>query len=58
MITINFRREGLRRMQLYPKSKLATSNISISLCLLSPILKDISRSMRLMGVDYCPRMIL
>jgi hypothetical protein len=37
-------------------SKLATSNVNISLHLLSPIQHDPSRSMRLMGVDDCPGM--
>jgi hypothetical protein len=57
MIVMNFRRKGLPKMQLYPISKLATSNV-ISLHLLSPIPQDTSRSMRPIGVDDCPRMTL
>jgi hypothetical protein len=57
MTTINLRRKGLLRIQLYPMSKLATSNVTISLPLFSPVPQDTSRSMRPMGVDNCPRMI-
>jgi hypothetical protein len=57
MTTINFRRKGLPRMQLYPMSKLATSNVSTSLHLLSPDPQDTSRSMRPTGVDDYPGMI-
>jgi hypothetical protein len=38
-------------MQLYLMLKLATSNVSTSRRLLSPILQDTSSSMRSMGVD-------
>jgi hypothetical protein len=51
MIAINFRRKGLPRMQLYLMLKLATSNVSTSRRLLSPILQDTSSSMHSMGVD-------
>jgi hypothetical protein len=42
------------RIQLYSMSKLATSNVSISLRLFSPVLQDTSRSMHQMGVDDYP----
>jgi hypothetical protein len=58
MININFRIKGLPRIQLYPMSKLTTSNVSISLCLLSPVPQNISRSMHPIGVDDYPGMIL
>jgi hypothetical protein len=54
MTAINFRRKGLPRIQLYPMLKLVTSNVNISLHLLSPDPQDTSRSMRLMGVDNWP----
>jgi hypothetical protein len=38
-------------------SKMATSNVSISLRLLSPVPQDTSRSMRPIGVDDYPGMI-
>jgi hypothetical protein len=57
MIDINLRRKGLPRIQLYPMSKLATLNVSISLRLFCPIPQDTSRSMCLMGVDDYPEMI-
>jgi hypothetical protein len=57
MTDMNFRRKGLPRIQLYPMSKLATSNINISHRLFSPVPRDISRSMRPMRVDACPGMI-
>jgi hypothetical protein len=57
MTAMNFKRKGLPRMQLYPMSKLATSNVSISRCLFSPIPQDTSRSMHPMGVDAYPVMI-
>jgi hypothetical protein len=57
MTTINFRMKCLPRIQLYPMSKLATSNVSISLCLFSPAPQDTSRSIRPMGVDDYPGMI-
>jgi hypothetical protein len=56
MTTINFRRKGLPRMQSYPMLKLATSNISTPLRLLSPIPRNNSRSMRPMGADDNPWM--
>jgi hypothetical protein len=56
MTAMNLRRKGLSRMQLYSMSKLATSNISISLCLLSPVPQDTSKSMRPIGVDDYPGM--
>jgi hypothetical protein len=57
MTAMNFNRKALPRIQLYPMLKLATSNISISLCLFSPISQDTSRLMRPMGVDDYPGMI-
>jgi hypothetical protein len=56
MTAINFRRKCLPRMQLYPMLKLATSNINISLRLLSLVPEDTSRSMHLIGVDDYPSM--
>jgi hypothetical protein len=56
MTAINFRRKGLSRMQLYPMLKLATSNVSIFLCLLSPVPQDTSRWMHPTGVDDYPGM--
>jgi hypothetical protein len=44
-------------MLLYPMSKLATSNVSICLCLLSPVPHDTPRLMHPIGVDYGPGMI-
>jgi hypothetical protein len=55
--TVNFRRKGLPKIQLYPMSKLATSNVSISLHLFSPVPQNTSRSMRPMEVDDYPGMI-
>jgi hypothetical protein len=52
---MNFRGKGLLRMQLYPMSKLPTSNVSMSLRLLFPIPQDTSKLMCLMGVVDCPR---
>jgi hypothetical protein len=57
MTDMNFRRKGLPKIQLYPMSKLATSNINISRRLFSPVPQDTFRSMRPMGVDACPEMI-
>jgi hypothetical protein len=54
MTAMNFRRKCLPRIQLYPMSKLATLNFSISRCLFSPVLHDTSISMHPMGVDVCP----
>jgi hypothetical protein len=51
MTAMNFRRKGLPMIQLYPMLKLVTSNVNISLHLLSPDPQDTSRSMHLMGVD-------
>jgi hypothetical protein len=53
---MNFKRKGLPRIQLYLMSKLATSNVNISLCLLSPVPQDTSKLISPMGVDDCPRM--
>jgi hypothetical protein len=50
--------EGPLRIQLYPMSKLATSNGSISSRLFTPDPQDTFRLMRLMGMEYCPGMIL
>jgi hypothetical protein len=58
MTAINFWRKDLLRIQLYPISKLATSNVSISLHLFFPDPHDTSRSIHLMGVDDYPVMIL
>jgi hypothetical protein len=45
------------KKQLYPMSKLAILNVSISLRLFSPVPQDTSRLMRPMGVDDCPGVI-
>jgi hypothetical protein len=52
MTAMNFRRKCLPKMQLYPMSKLATSNVNISLHLLSPVPQDTSRSMHPMGLPW------
>jgi hypothetical protein len=57
MTTMNLKRKGHPMMQLYPMSKLATSNVSISLRLFSHVPQDTFRSMHHMGVDACPGMI-
>jgi hypothetical protein len=57
MTAMNLKRKGLPRIQLYPMLKLATSNVTISLRLFSPVSQDTSRSMCPMGVDACPGMI-
>jgi hypothetical protein len=57
MIAMNFRRNDLPRILLYPMSKLATSNVSISQRLFSPVPQDTSRSMHPMGIDAYPGMI-
>jgi hypothetical protein len=57
MTAINLKRKGLPRLQLYPMLKLATSNVSISLRLFSPVPQDSSRSMCPMRVDAYPGMI-
>jgi hypothetical protein len=54
MYAMNLRMNGLPRMQLYSMLKLATSNVSISLCMLSPDPQDTSRSMHPMRVDDWP----
>jgi hypothetical protein len=53
-----FQEERPPKDQLYPMSKLATSNVSISRCLFYPVLQDTSKLMRSMGVDACPGMTL
>jgi hypothetical protein len=55
-MTVIFRRKDLPRMQLYLISKLAITNVSTSLRLLSPIPQDTSKSMRSMGVEDYPGM--
>jgi hypothetical protein len=57
MTAINLRRKCLPRIQLYPKSKLVISNVSISRRLFFPDPHDTSRSMHPMGDDDYPGMI-
>jgi hypothetical protein len=54
MTAIKLRRKGLPKIQLYLMLKLATSNVSISLCLFSPVPQDTSRSVRPMGDGRLP----